>query len=243
MNADNLEKSSRTPPERLQVPSRLPPESLQVPSIVPPAGLLTRIDPQSQPQPQPQRQPRKGVDVVDAVEVVAPWLRNWLKGPGKRLAFARSRIPAVDVLAAVGRVLEEIRGKPVTVRASTGRPVLRLWVELLDDPELEFDGDLSALVDPVVLIADACRRAPGPMFARDIRAEGWPDGTDRSRNVAAICRLAPKGDSTGATWSERLDAASAWRAAGSPVVPVVALVAGAVESFQDRIVRLAGVAS
>jgi hypothetical protein len=46
------------------------------------------------------------------------------------------------------------------------------------------------------------------MAARDLRAEGWDEGVDRSRSLEALCDTS--------RWAERLVAAQAWDADGRP---------------------------
>lgn len=100
--------------------------------------------------------------------------------------------------------------------ATSAEAVLRLW---------RADGrrDPAAFGRDLVLVARAARWCPDPLFAREIRGEGW--GTDRSRMVANICRQKPSGDSGGATWDERLAAAREWEGRGCPtrsaeVIPI-----------------------
>ena len=119
------------------------------------------------------------------------------------------------VFGALGRTLEGIRGKPGNVIESASRPILRLWREMLAEG-IELDGNLGGLVDGVSLLADACQRCGDSMFANDVRGEGWERGRDRSRNIAAICRLGPREGSTGATWQERLEVARVWDSKGRP---------------------------
>lgn len=96
-------------------------------------------------------------------------------------------------------------------KCATDAPlVLRLW---------RADGkrDPAEFAHDVVSVARAARWCPHPMFAREIRAEGWQGGTNRMRLVANICRQRPPEDSAGASWSERLDEARTWEAAGCPL--------------------------
>lgn len=136
------------------------------------------------------------------------WLRPWHKSHRSRLGGA----PPEAVLKAVSHVLEGIRGKLVPPTKTSGRPVLRLFGAMLEGNE---DGLFEIRVQGR-LIADACQHCPHPGFARDVRAEGWDGGTPRHRNVASVCRLAPKEGSSGLTWEERLEVAESWDAAGRP---------------------------
>ena len=78
--------------------------------------------------------------------------------------------------------------------------------------------DLEEFQRQVCLVAEWAQQAPDEEAAREIRAEGWADGTDRSRKVGNICRQRPPGQSGGATWDDRLLLAEVWEAAGRPLV-------------------------
>lgn len=173
-----------------------------------PGDVHTRVDPPS-PSPSPSPAPS------DSDPGVPKWVRSWLRSDGKAIRSSTSS-PAWTTFGALGRTLEALRGKPGNVVESAGRPILRLWRELLESG-VQPGPDLEGLVEPVALIGAACQWCPDPIFARDVRGEGWEKGRDRSRNIAAICRLAPKGESSGATWQERLEVARAWDAAGRPL--------------------------
>ena len=123
--------------------------------------------------------------------------------------------------------------------------------ELVASEELTPDEPGLLVVDLVrlaVLLAEAARQCPAPIFARDLRAEDWPTGKDRSRIVAAVCRLTPSSSSSGATWLERLEVAEAWRLAGRPLTgwPLEASTAsssrrsGASKSIAERLAGRSG---
>lgn len=144
---------------------------------------------------------------------VPRWFRSWLSRDGREL---RGRVKAPEALAAVARCVSAIRPREVEADRlveSAARPVLRLWRELLVEGEAEQLDDLVAVVE---VLADACRHCPDPLFARDVRGEGWENARDRSQNVAAVCRLSPPPTSQGATWQERLAAARDWNRRGRP---------------------------
>ena len=74
----------------------------------------------------------------------------------------------------------------------------RIWAlaRSLDWPDpAEFEAEL-------LLVADAAKRCPLPLFARDIRAEGWNGGVDRSTHVSTVTVQSKFGD--------RLRAAQKW---------------------------------
>lgn len=114
---------------------------------------------------------------------------------------ARGHATANEVRIAVLMAIEAITGtQPDPRRAGTAaRPILALW-RTLEHP------DLRLFVKDVELVAAACRDSGAPIFARDVRAEGWADGVDRSRHVATVC--------VQTRWADRLAAAQGWHAGG-----------------------------
>jgi hypothetical protein len=99
--------------------------------------------------------------------------------------------------AAVVRCLREIRQDPVApARCGTAaKQVLALWRGLGRQ-------DIDWFADRVVLVARAAQMSRHKLFARDVRAEGWPDGIDRTNDVATIC--------VQRRWDERLAVAERW---------------------------------
>lgn len=91
-------------------------------------------------------------------------------------------------------------------------PVLALWRKLGKPPPVDLEAD-------VALVARWARKSPDRLAARDIRAEGWDGGVDRSSVVKTLC--------VQESWDARLAAAKAWDAAGSPdarpAIPAVSL--------------------
>ena len=114
--------------------------------------------------------------------------------------------PRQAVAEMVLRSLEAIRQRPVSPErcGTDAKPVLGLWRALGKPDPAEFAAELA-------LVAEAARECPAPLFARSLRAEGWAEGTDRSRSVATLCRREP--------WGDRLEAARAWR--GQPTTVAV----------------------
>lgn len=105
-----------------------------------------------------------------------------------------------ELEAAFVRALREIRAEPVkAARASTAaEEVAKLWRALGRPDVHEFAGELS-------LVARAAQMSRAHLFARDVRAEGWPEGSDRTHEVATICRQRP--------WDDRLREARKWEEA------------------------------
>lgn len=103
----------------------------------------------------------------------------------------------------MGGILQAIRGKP-GVSATAAKPVLALWRALERPP-------LTGFVEDVKLVASAAHSCPHGLFARDIRAEGWPEGTPRQRDPATIC--------VQKRWDARLQAARDWVEDGKPGDP------------------------
>jgi len=124
--------------------------------------------------------------------------------PDWAVAAARSNTThtAGDVLAAVVACIEQITQRLIApARAKTSAtPIIRLW-KALGRP------DLTVFTEDVRMVATAARDCPAQLFARDIRAEGWPDGVDRSKSVATLC--------VQSKWDERLATAKDWVADGS----------------------------
>lgn len=108
-----------------------------------------------------------------------------------------------DVVDLVVSARDAAVGKPGNPeRAGTAaRDVLGLW-RAVGCPLI------PAFRDELLLVIEAAKDCPDPLFARDIRAEGWPDGTDRHRDLSTLCRRD--------RWDVRLDAATRWHAAGRP---------------------------
>lgn len=106
---------------------------------------------------------------------------------------------------------------------TASKAVLGLW-KAVGYPDLEsFGRDLK-------LVAEAARDCPDRVFARDIRAEGWPDGTDRHRDLGTICRQD--------RWDVRLVTARAWDAAGRPTTVAPSRAPPANESLGAKMRRL-----
>lgn len=102
-----------------------------------------------------------------------------------------------DLEAVVVRCLREMRQAATDPRRCTtaADAVVSLW-RALGNPEIHAFGD------ELVLVARAAQMATDKIFARDIRAEGWPGGTDRTFHVGTLCRHE--------RWDDRLRAAQAW---------------------------------
>jgi hypothetical protein len=107
------------------------------------------------------------------------------------------------------REIRQSNRVPSTTSPAAYRPVWRLWQAMGFPAPMEMEAAIE-------LLASAARQCPDPVFSRDIRAEGWKEGKDRSRNVASVCRLEPKEGSSGADWTQRMETAQDWHDAGRP---------------------------
>jgi hypothetical protein len=107
--------------------------------------------------------------------------------------------PAALVEAAVVQALREIRQQEVVAdRCGTAaKNVLDLWRALGYPPLADFAADVS-------LVARAAQMSRDKTFARDIRAEGWAEGRDRTYSPLTIC--------VRSRWDERHRAAERWAA-------------------------------
>lgn len=203
-NAEEFPESSNAPPTVLQPPSSAPPHARSSHRLTDPPITDHREAPESPPPPDGgAAAPAAGTDT--RAPTVAPWV------PSARDCRGH---PRAAVEAMVLRSLEAIRQRPVTPDrcATDARHVLGLWRALGTPDPVDFAAE-------VVLVAEWAQRAPDRLAARDLRAEGWAEGTDRSRSADTLCRREK--------WGDRLDAAQRWDRAGRPTslpgVPVGAI--------------------
>ena len=121
---------------------------------------------------------------------------KWAKGHGKDF-------PPRAFTSAILRCLHAITGKePNPARCATSaKQVVSLW-RAIGRPELPL------FVREVDTVARACWKCPEPIFARDIRAEDWPQGTVRTGHVSTFC--------VQARWDTRLQVAKDWYEQGCP---------------------------
>jgi hypothetical protein len=85
-------------------------------------------------------------------------------------------------------------GRIVDPEAKTdATQVLALWTGLGKPDLAQFEADAEK-------VASAFHHSKDPIFARNVRAEGWKEGTDRSRSIATFCVLR--------SWEERLRVAT-----------------------------------
>lgn len=105
--------------------------------------------------------------------------------------------------------IAEVKQRPVNP-ARTGtdaKTIVALWRrEGKPDPET-FRMDLLTVIR-------WARESTDKLAARDIRAEGWPDGVDRHADLSTLTRQDK--------WSVRLDAARKWANAPTPAPEAVA---------------------
>lgn len=127
-----------------------------------------------------------------ALPPVPKWATDAAKG---------TNLTGRKILEEVCDCVEAVHGRPPDpgkVKTSAD-PILKLWRAL---------GRPDDFFDDFQLVAQASHDCGAKIFARDIRAEGWTDGTDRQFRVATIARQEP--------WAERVAIAKAWRDAGRP---------------------------
>lgn len=122
------------------------------------------------------------------------WARKAVVPPGTDRALL------VQVVMDVRNEVLGTIGSPDS-SGTASKAVLALW-KAVGHP------DLGAFGRDLKLVAEAARDCPDRVFARDIRAEGWPDGTDRHRDITTVCRQD--------RWDLRLTTARAWDQAGRP---------------------------
>jgi hypothetical protein len=126
----------------------------------------------------------------------APVLPGWV--PAAHLCGGH---PRIEVAKMVVRCVQAARGKmPNPERCGTDAgSLLALWRRLGRPPPADLAADFAAVAEWAQLSSDSAA-------ARDIRAEGWAEGRDRSHDVTTLARQD--------RWASRLDAARAWVEAG-----------------------------
>lgn len=101
-----------------------------------------------------------------------------------------------------GRMLEAITGHAASVDGRRLPKAIAVFLEAFAGCEP------AGLLSDVALVAEAARECPDPLFADEIRADGWKGKRDWSRRPGTV--LDPS------RWFERLAAARAWDAVGRP---------------------------
>ncbi len=153
--------------------------------------------------------PVQASGIGEPPKVMVLWRRLLKKSATKKAApTAREGVPtwmkpergvdALELVGMVARCLEQITQRPtqnMERRATDGKQVLALWRSLGRPSTSEFADDME-------LVARAARECPDPLFAHDIRAEGWSEGRDRSHDVSTLC--------VQRRWGDRLRAAQEW---------------------------------
>lgn len=123
---------------------------------------------------------------------------GWAKGLALPAGVSRREVADLVV-----EVRDHVLGKPMGEGSagSAAKVVLALW-------KARGSPLLSAFREELLLVVQAAKDCPDPRFARDVRAEGWAEGRDRSRDLATLCRID--------RFDARLDTAQRWRDAGFP---------------------------
>ena len=115
------------------------------------------------------------------------------------------------------RILSALKGKPIESASRMAPKQLK-----------NFRAKTGATVDELVLVAEAMHRCPAPLFARDVRAEGWPEGSDRRKQLGTLlCQR---------RWDDRLSAAQEWRS--KPARPVREVEPESVRAQRENLRRL-----
>ena len=165
----------------------------------PPADHHTRVGLQGQGQKQGQESEAKHTPPEQATqEEHKEQPDNSLPGWTRVKGYGRH-----EVLAAVVHAIEQITQRTCNPhRCQTDAKHVLALQKATNTPWPE----LSRQVEQV---AEWARDSNDPLAARDIRAEGWDNGTDRSRSVSTLC--------VQSRWADRLRAAEEWH---TPPVPV-----------------------
>lgn len=170
-----------------------------------------------------------------------PAIPGWASSTG----LPRERGTGRDLAGVVLRTVARVTGRPLPApwglegeampgqgvridpEASTEATQVVRLLRALAWPDLrEWEGQAEA-------VAAAFHRCPDRLFAHDVRAVGWPEGVDRSRDVATFVvqkRWASRVDAA-LRWQERQAAASAPPASAplasvGPIEPTVRVIEG-----------------
>ena len=138
------------------------------------------------------------------------------RGNSSRPRWVPTGVPVEPFQSEVLRCIEAITLRKTNPKrcATAAKSVVGLW-SALERPDIE------EFAEDLCLVAKAAHECPHQLFSRDIRSEGWPDGSDRSRSVDTICRRNK--------FFDRLNAAKDWTGASTG--------ASSVESKVDRYER------
>lgn len=118
---------------------------------------------------------------------------KWACGRDIKDPAGMQRVAVAVAEAITGRKVDPKRGATLT------KPVVTLWRALGMPDYDEFERDVR-------LVAEWAKVSKHRLAARDIRAEGWDDGIDRSKSVTTIC--------VQRRFLDRLEVAQAWAANG-----------------------------
>ncbi len=190
--------TSRTPaqhqPPRDRTPTigRFPPAAHQPDTSAAPADLHTRVCSEDREQrTQDRGGEREHAPAPPPSPVsIPPWVSSWPRP---------STVSDEDLLDLAVRCVRAVRRTDVVPAYAKidASPALELWAQL-GHP------DVAAFVDDFEAVAAAAHDCPAPLFANDLRAEGWAKGTPRQRSVKHVANAD--------VWSLRLDEARAWQA-------------------------------
>lgn len=138
--------------------------------------------------------------VREGLEGIPPWI------PSAKKLSPTTRHEAYEGcvrLLALLKGSEPSRKRMAAKKYGPGVKVFWLWEQLGRPPWPEFERDQS-------LIIRWAQKSDDKEAASEIRAEGWRDGKDRSRDVGNLFRLSPPASSSGADWHTRLELAEKW---------------------------------
>lgn len=164
-NLDNREESTSAAPAIHQPTASSPP-----------GDRPTRVDPQpTTHNPQPTEESAEaGASARTAGLPIPKWVSDEVK--------TAKGFTGAEILAGVVAVLDVLRKDPCDPKRckSEASHVLKLW-------KAEERPPWSTLLAEARLVARGAREGRHGIFARDIRAEGWENGTDRRYDVDTLC--------------------------------------------------------
>jgi len=144
-------------------------------------------------------------------------------GNSPRPKWIPTGVPTEPFQAEVLRCIEAITLRKTNPKrcATAAKSVVGLWNALERPGIAEFANDLCT-------VAKAAHESPHQLFSRDIRSEGWSEGSDRSRSVDTICRRSK--------FFDRLNAAKDWMD-GAAAPTDAGVVESRVEMYREGLFR------
>lgn len=129
------------------------------------------------------------------------------KLPGWLVSAKVGQTDKAELHEAILDILEAVKGERPTKRYSTaGKACLDFYRQVRED----YDDDPIAWAMDVCMVVKWAQQSTDKQASKDIRAEGWADGTDRSRDIGTLLRRE--------RWADRRSMAIRWHDSRGPQI-------------------------